>query len=117
MTDLEARADRVRAVVEGNHGRVIKREGIVIEIEVPADIAIGLNSIWGEGGFSCIYVGQRTRISHCRVIDMNGHTVVGHQMLTTVFYRFAVDLTVDTRSSNAQPTLAEITAPRKPFVG
>jgi hypothetical protein len=39
MIDLEARAGRVRAVVEGNFGKVIGREGNVMQIELPADIA------------------------------------------------------------------------------
>ena len=114
MTDLEDRAARVAAVAEDNYGSVLGRDGDVMIIEVPVDIAPGLGAIWGAGGFSCIFQGQRTRLSHCRVIDMNGHTIVSHQMVTTVFYRFAIDLTVDTRAGKAQPGPAEITMPTPP---
>ena len=41
MSDA-ARADHVRAVVEGNFGR----NGNTMD----ADVSIGLNAIWGEGG-------------------------------------------------------------------
>jgi hypothetical protein len=116
MIELDARADRVRAAVEGNFGRVIGRDGNTLRIEVPADIAIGLNSVWREGGFSCIFAGQRTRLSHCRIIDMHGHTVVNHQMVTTAFYRYTIDLTVDTRSGKPAPGLAEITAQQTSLV-
>jgi hypothetical protein len=44
MTDLEARADRVRAVVEGNHGKVLGRHGNTMRIEIPADIAPELSA-------------------------------------------------------------------------
>jgi hypothetical protein len=35
MTDLDARAERVRGVVEGNHGNVIGRGGNVMRVELP----------------------------------------------------------------------------------
>jgi hypothetical protein len=41
---------------------------------------------------------------------MHGHTVVNHQMVTTAFYRYTIDLTVDTRSGKPAPGSAEITA-------
>jgi hypothetical protein len=37
--DLDARAERVRAVVEGNLGKAIDCDGNTIEIEIPADVA------------------------------------------------------------------------------
>jgi len=117
MTDLQARADRVCAVVEGNHGKVLGRDGNTLRIEIPADIAIELNSIWDEDGFSCVFEGQRTRLSHCRVIDTQGHTVVRHQMVTTAFYRYTIDLIADTRSGKAQPSAAAITAQTPPRKG
>ena len=40
MTDLEARAERVRAIAEGNHGRVIARDVNSMMIEVPAEIIL-----------------------------------------------------------------------------
>jgi hypothetical protein len=115
MTEIDARAQRVTDIVNANHGKVLDRVGTVMRIEVPADIAIGLNSIWGERGFSCIFQGQRTRLSHCRVIDTQGRTVVSHQMVTTVFYRYTIDLALDTRSGRSAPTAAAITAPTPPF--
>src|SRR5262245_17158725 len=115
MTDLVARAARVRLVVQGHHGRVLHRDGDVMTIEVPADVSPGLARIWGEGGFSCIFAGRRRRISHCRVIDMNGHTIVRHQLVTTTFYRYTIDLTVDTRSGKSQPSVAAITAQAPPL--
>jgi hypothetical protein len=62
--------------VEGNFGKVIGREGDVMQIEVPAYVAIGLNSIWGEGRFPTQYVGQLTRLAPRRIADINGNTVV-----------------------------------------
>ena len=76
MIDLDARADRVRAIVEGNFGRVIDRNGDTMVVEVPADVSIGLNCIWGEGGFAAIVRGQFTKLAPRRVIAENGMTVV-----------------------------------------
>jgi hypothetical protein len=50
------RGDRVSAVVDGNFGRVIGREGVMM-VEVPADVAIGLHAIWGQGEFLPIFTG------------------------------------------------------------
>ena len=107
--DLDARAERVRAIVEANAGTVIKRVVDIMEIEVPADIASGLASIWGEDGFSIIFVGQRTRLSHCRVIDMNGHTIVRHRMVTTAFHIYTIDLARDTGAGTTEPTAMQLT--------
>ena len=115
MIDLDARANRARAIAEGNHGRVISRDGDVMTVEVPADISPSPGAIWSEGGFSCTFAGRRRRISHCRVIDMNGHTIVRHQMVTTAFYRYAINLTVDTRSRKSQPSVVAISAQTSPF--
>ena len=103
MTDLDARAERVRAIAESNHGRVVDRVGYVMTVEIPADISIALNAVWGEGGFSCLFIGQRTRLSHRRVIDAYGHTIVRHQMVTTAFHRYSVDLAIDTRAQAGVP--------------
>src|SRR5271157_4181781 len=51
VTDLDARADRVRAIVEGHFGCVVGCNGDMMLGEVPADISVGLNALWGEGGF------------------------------------------------------------------
>jgi hypothetical protein len=109
MTDLEARADRVRAVVQGHHGKVIRRIGDTIEIEVPADIAIGLSSLWGEGGFLAIYQGQSVRLAPRRVTDMQWNIVVCHgDLVTTPFYRYHIDL-VPQRVRMPAPTPETIT--------
>ena len=115
MIDLDARANRARAIAEGNHGRVISRDGDVMTVEMPADIAPSPGAIWSEGGFSYTFAGRRRRISHCRVIDMNGHTIVRHQMVTTAFYRYTIDLTVDARSGKSQPSVVAISAQTSPF--
>jgi hypothetical protein len=39
MTDLDARADRVRAIVESNFGRIIDCDGTTMKVEVPADVS------------------------------------------------------------------------------
>ena len=88
---------------------MIKREGNIMEIEVPADIASGLATIWGEDGFSSIFVGQRTRLSHCRVIDMNGHTIVRHRMVTTAFSLYTINHARDTGAGTTEPTAARLT--------
>jgi hypothetical protein len=46
---------------------------------------------------------------------MNGHTIVRHQLVTTTFYRYTIDLTVDTRSGKSQPSVAAITAQTPPL--
>lgn len=61
--DLDARADRVRAVVEGNFGSVIGREGDVMTIAVPADVSIGLNRP-GAKADSSPWSGTNLRSSH-----------------------------------------------------
>jgi hypothetical protein len=60
--DLAARADRVKAIVEAVHGKVIKRTSTTMLIQIPADIAPGMATIWGEGGFSAIYSGQTSAV-------------------------------------------------------
>jgi hypothetical protein len=111
---INARAQRVTDIVNANHGNILSSDGNIMMIEVPADIAPGLGAIWGEGGFSRIFAGQRRRISHCRVIDMNGYTIVRHQMVATAFYRYTIDLVVDTRSDisryNSETTTAKTMA-------
>jgi hypothetical protein len=113
MTDLDAHAQRVTYIATANHGQVLGRVGDVVTLEIPADVSIGLAAVWGQAGFVPIFVGKRTRLSHCRVIDMNGHTIVRHQMVTTAFYRYTVDLSIDTRTGGNPPAaaVAVITVP------
>jgi hypothetical protein len=50
--DLSARAERVKAIVQANHGKVIDRTGNIMMVEIPADIAPCMASLWGMGGFA-----------------------------------------------------------------
>lgn len=93
MNDIAARADRVRAVVEGNHGKVTNHNGDVIEFEVPADIATGLYALWGMGGFLPMFIGQSARLAPRRVLDREGRTVVCDDSITMAFYRYRINLT------------------------
>jgi hypothetical protein len=73
---LGARGARVRDIAEGNFGAVISRDGDIMHCEVPADVSIGLNAVWGQIGVIVRVVGQSTRLSERRIIAMNGATVV-----------------------------------------
>jgi hypothetical protein len=110
MINLDTRAERVRQITEGNHGKVLGREGDVMTIEVPADVAIGLNAVWGMGKFSTQFLGCETRLAPRRVFDADHHTVVCHgDMVTTSFYKFHVYLTASpAQNTSAAPTPAEI---------
>jgi hypothetical protein len=46
MCDLAARADRVKAIAECVGGKVIDRNGNTVRIEIPADTAPGLVTLW-----------------------------------------------------------------------
>jgi hypothetical protein len=115
MTDLDARAQRVTDIVDANHGKVLGRVEDVVTVEVPADVSIGLAAVCGQAGFVPVFFGKRKRLSHCRVIDMNGDTIVRHQMVTTSFHRYTVDLSIDTRTGRNAPAaaVAAITAPTR----
>jgi hypothetical protein len=52
--DLEARADRVRAIAEAVHGKVIGRSRNVVTVEIPADMTSGAITLFGTSGFSAI---------------------------------------------------------------
>jgi hypothetical protein len=108
--DLTARADRVRAIAENvAHGKVISREGDAMIVEVPADMSIGLNALWGQSGFSAIVIGQSTCLAPRRVTSMNGNTIVcDGDLVTTAMYHLRVDLT-PRKSGTAAPSVAEIT--------
>jgi 1-deoxy-D-xylulose 5-phosphate reductoisomerase len=83
-----------RAVLGRNHGRVVTREGDVMTIEVPADVAIGLAAIWGEAGINPVFIGCDTRQAERRVFDAKGHTIVcGGDMVTTTMNKYRVYLT------------------------
>ena len=42
MTDLESPAERAKEITEANFGTVIARDGDIMTIEVPVDVAIEL---------------------------------------------------------------------------
>ena len=114
--ELKDRADRVKAIVERNFGRILSRDGDVMRIETPADLAPGLAGTFGLGGFVPIFMGQSIRQAPRRVTDMQGNTIVcDNDMLTTAFYRYDIDLRPRDTAKPA-PTAADITRPTRPRV-
>ncbi len=106
MNDLDVRADRVRSIVEGNFGKIIKRVDNIMEIELPADIAIGLAAVWGMAGFIPAYKGQTTESAPRRVTDMNGDVIVcENDPVRTAYYRYWIDLDATITPSSAAPRL------------
>jgi hypothetical protein len=61
MTDLDARAERVRVIVEAHRSKVIDRIRNVLTIEVPADVSISLNALRRISGLVAVLVGQAKR--------------------------------------------------------
>jgi hypothetical protein len=116
-TDLAARADRVKAIAEWVHGKVIDRAGTIMTVEIPADVAPGLAGIWGTGGFNPIFRSQDTHLAPRRIVNMRGHTVVcENDMVTTAYYRYEIDLRSHAQEA-PQPSPAAITMPTRPFAG
>lgn len=72
--DLEARADRLRDIVEAVHGRVNSRNCDTVVIEVPADLISSAVTLFGMGGFSATIGKQSTRLAERGVVDTNGNT-------------------------------------------
>ena len=117
MTDLDARAQQIKAAVEGHQGTIIKRDGEHLTFEVPADVAPGLAAVWGQSGILPIFQGQRTRLAACRVTDAIGNVIVCPDIrVTTAFFRYNVDLTVDTRAARSAAAIMAQTQ-TKPFKG
>lgn len=100
MTDIEARANRVRAVAESVGGKVLDRNGDAMRIEIPADVAPGLMMLWGEGGFIPIFRHQEFRSG----------------TVSMAYYVYDVGLQPPTLPTVAAGTAA-ITAPTPPFKG
>jgi hypothetical protein len=91
MTDIEARAERVRAVVEANFGRVIGRDGDAMTVEIPADVAPGMP--WGLGGFVPVYQSTRAGQQERRVTSGVGPWIVcPGDFVTMNFHVFEIDL-------------------------
>jgi hypothetical protein len=110
MTDAtEQRAARVKAIVEGNFGRVAFRSGDKMVVDVPADLAMGLP--WGSAGFVPVFIGQSVELAPRRVTDMNYRTVVCEgDLVTTAFYRYEIDLKpVSAPVANTHDGVAAIT--------
>ena len=64
MTDLEARAARVKAIAEGHGGRMLSRTGNVVRIEVPADLSPGPLAALGRRRLSRDLLRQPLRMRH-----------------------------------------------------
>lgn len=94
MTDIEARAERVRQIAESLYGSVLDRDGDTLWCEVPADLCGGFTTLCGMGGFVAINRGQTTRPAFQRVVTTQGDTVVctDQPMITMAFYRYSVEL-------------------------
>ena len=82
---------------KGNFGHVVGRPGDVVTIEIPADVSVGLNAVWGLGGFSAVVTGPTTKLAPRRVNGMNGTIVCDNDPVTTAVYVISIDLSVDTR--------------------
>jgi hypothetical protein len=96
--DLAARADRVHALVEGYFGKVLDRQGTVMIVEIPADIAPGMP--WGMGGFVPQYLSQHTGVANRRVVSMNGtYVVCENDPVTQAYFRYEIDLCPDPPAS------------------
>lgn len=93
MTDLSARADRVRQIAEQLHGNVLDRDGDTMRVEIPSDLSGAAASSFGRGGYSAVIVDQTTRMEPRRVLDMDKRTVVDHAAQDLMaFYTYRVDL-------------------------
>jgi hypothetical protein len=95
---IEQRANRVRALVEGNFGSILERKGDVMTVEVPADISLP----W-MGEYLAVYMGMRTGTAERRVSDINGNPVVCvGDWVTQNYFRYEIDLRVRPNDSAAQ---------------
>jgi hypothetical protein len=119
MTDLDTRAERVRAIVTSLHGKVLDRQDDVMTVEVPADIMGGFTTLAGMGGFSAILQKQSTKMAPRRIVNISGQVVVCDEMVTTAFYSFKVSLQPHHVAVEAKPHAGAtaITAPTPPFGG
>jgi hypothetical protein len=52
MTDLDARADRVRMICHTLFGKVLDRDGHLLTIEIPADLLGAALGMLSAGGFA-----------------------------------------------------------------
>ena len=93
MSNLDARADRVRIIAHTLHGSVQGRDGDKMIIEVPADLLGGALGLLGQGGFSATIGKQSTGMTTKRVIGRSGEIIVceGHEELMA-FFAINIDL-------------------------
>jgi hypothetical protein len=112
MTDLSARADRVRQIAESLFGKLLSIDDDVAEAEVPADLSGAFSVSLGASGFSGFIIGQDCRQAPKRVVTMDYRTIVTDQMATMAFYRFRVELQDRHAKMTDIPHSAAITATR-----
>jgi hypothetical protein len=93
MADLSASADRVRQIAETLQGRVLGREGEIMRVEIPADLASGAATLFGMAGLTAVIVGQEVRMAPKRVTTTQYQTIVTDEQITQAFYTFKVELT------------------------
>jgi hypothetical protein len=125
MTDLDARADRLKEIAASLYGSLLSVDHDIAEIEIPADLSSACASMLGASGFSGYIVSQDCRQAPRRIADQDGRMfVVADQMATQAFYVFRVEL--PDRHARvfdpadplaAHPAVAGITRPTKPFAG
>jgi hypothetical protein len=123
MTDLDARADRVRQIAHTLYGRVLDRNRNKMVIEVPADLLGAAMNMLSMGGFGMPDgVGKQTsRMATKRITGMSGQIVVcqGHEELMA-FFSINVSLkTRDVRVENPDTPHSGavwLTRPTKPAV-
>ena len=95
MSDFAERRARVEAIVKAVRGRVIGHSRNVMHIEVPADVAAGMSTFWGMGGYRVIFSGQTTRLENRRIVNTQGHTVVCENDPVLTAFVLATSLAVE----------------------
>jgi hypothetical protein len=114
MTDLDARADRVRIIAHTLHGTFLSRDGHLMTIEVPADLLGPAMSMLGASGFAMPDgVGaQSARMAPRRITTMQGAMVIGEGEALTAYHRVTVDLRPRDARVETLPHSAAIAATR-----
>jgi hypothetical protein len=109
--EIELRAERLRAVVEGAHGRVVSRKRATVTFELPADVSGGTLGMLTMSGLRPVHIGQTTRFAPRRIISPSGDPmIVCHgDDVTTAFYCYSVNLRGAVQAPKPALTPAEIT--------
>jgi hypothetical protein len=93
LSDLDARADRVRQIAESLFGKVLSHDGDTLRVEVPADLSMSFCPMISASGPPPIYIGQRTGIAERRVTDASGRIIpCPGDMVTTCYYVYEIAL-------------------------